>query len=832
MKKLLPAVFVLFFCSVAFGQDIQSPEAFLGYKTGTQFTPHHKLVGYFKAMAAAKPGMMKLEQYGSTYEGRPLLLAYISLPENIQRLDAIRMNNLRMAGVAKDKMAPVTDNMPAIVWLSYNVHGNEPASSEASMLTLYALLDEKNTQSKEWLKNTVVIIDPCLNPDGRDRYVNWYNTSVGTNFNASGISIEHAEPWPYGRTNHYNFDLNRDWAWQTQKESVERIKKYNEWLPQVHVDFHEQGYETPYYFAPAAEPYHEVITQWQRDFQVQIGRNNARYFDEKGWLYFTRERFDLLYPSYGDTYPTYNGSIGMTYEQGGIGAGLGIVLRDGDTLTLVDRALHHFTTGISTIEVSAKNAGKLITEFKKYFDDARNATGLDYKTYVLTSNDANKIQTVADELSAMGIEYGVTANNNFRGLNYFTGKEEAYSDEGFQLAVSCYQPKSRLIKVLFEQNTFVSDSATYDITAWSIPFAHGVKGYSVKEKLDINAFKKAADVTDVQTDYGLLIPYKSMNAVQVMTKLLNQKIRLRYSDKPFSYKGKNYDRGTLIVLKGGNRPDWQAITMQACKEFNIQPDAVGSGFVDKGADFGSPDVKYIKPPRVALAAGANISNTASGEVWSLFEQTLHYPVSRIDVKNLERISIDDFDVLIMPDGNYNMLNDKNNAERLQGFVSKGGRIIALENAAVKIASLEWGFKLKQSDDSSKDAADYALLKKYAEREHDALKGFNPGSIYRVELDNTHPLAYGYPNYYYTLKQDGNLYEFLKTGWNVGVVKKASYAAGFTGSTLKSEIKDGLLFGVQEYNDGNVVILTDDVLFRLFWQNGKQLFCNAVFLVGQ
>ena len=184
--------------------------------------------------------------------------------------------------------------MPAIVWLSYNVHGNEPSSSEAAMKVLYALVDPSNTQTKQWLQNVVVVIDPIQNPDGRDRYVNWYNNAVGKNFNADPQSREHDEPWPYGRTNHYNFDLNRDWAWQTQIESQQKVKLYNEWLPQVHVDLHEQGYNAPYYFAPAAQPYHEVVTQWQKDFQVQIGKNNAKYFDANGWLYFTKQVFRFV----------------------------------------------------------------------------------------------------------------------------------------------------------------------------------------------------------------------------------------------------------------------------------------------------------------------------------------------------------------------------------------------------------------------------------------------------------------------------------------------------------------------------------------------------------
>jgi len=358
-----------------------------------------------------------------------------------------------------------------------------------------------------------------MNPDGRDRYVNWYNTAVGTNFNADKQAREHQEPWPYGRTNHYNFDLNRDWAWQTQQESQQRLKLYNNWLPQVHVDYHEQGYNAPYYFAPAAEPMHEVITQWQKDFQVTIGKNHAKYFDENGWLYFTKQEFDLFYPSYGDTYPLYNGAIGMTYEQGGISAGLGIKTRVNDTLTLVDRTLHHYTTSMSTIETSAKNAARLISEYKKFFEDARNAVNMEYKTYVLTTNNAAQLQAVATLLDENKIQYGTTSNKTFKGYNYFSGKEETYSDEGYQLAVSAYQPKGKLLKVLFEPKSNLTDSNTYDITAWSIPFSYGIKAYAVKDKLDISAFNILPTITPVSSNYGLLIPYNSLSSAQVLAYL-------------------------------------------------------------------------------------------------------------------------------------------------------------------------------------------------------------------------------------------------------------------------------------------------------------------------
>ena len=385
-KKLSLLVAGLALAFTSFAQKIQSPSEFLGYKQGDQFTYHYRIAEYFRYVAKASKNV-KLVQFGSTNEGRPLLAMFIASDENIGKLEEIRHNNLRLAGIEKGGTA--TTNTPVIVWLSYNVHGNEPSSSEAAMQTLYDMVDPANTRTKAWLKNTVVVIDPCLNPDGRDRYVNFYNSVKGDKPDANPSAREHSEPWPGGRVNHYYFDLNRDWAWQTQKETQARVALFSEWLPQIHVDFHEQGYNSPYYFAPAAEPFHKVITGWQREFQTIIGKNNAKYFDQHGWLYFTKQEFDLLYPSYGDTYPIYNGSIGMTYEQGGIGAGLAIVTRTGDTLTLADRIAHHHSNSLSTIETGSMYAQKALEEFKKYYENSRTNPPGEYKTYVIKNDNAD-----------------------------------------------------------------------------------------------------------------------------------------------------------------------------------------------------------------------------------------------------------------------------------------------------------------------------------------------------------------------------------------------------------------------------------------------------------
>ncbi|HUR65348.1 MAG TPA: M14 metallopeptidase family protein [Chitinophagaceae bacterium] len=836
IRKGFPFFLSLLFSFSAIAQ-LRSPEDFLGYKIGSHFTPHWKIMNYFNHVAANSPSMMKLQQYGQTNEGRPLLLAFISSASNINNLEPIRTNNLRLANLAKDKAAPVETNAPAIVWLSYNVHGDEASSSEAAMLVLYELVSPSSTRTKEWLKNTVVIIDPCINPDGRDRHVNWFNSVVGKNANPQTIAREQTPPWPDGRTNHYYFDLNRDWAWQTQVESKARIKMYKEWMPQVHADYHEMDYTSPYFFTPAAQPFHDVITPWQREFQLSLGKNHAKYFDEAGWLYFTKEYYDLYYPSYGDTWPTYNGAIGMTYEQGGNGAA--IINEDGDTLTLDDRVQHHFTTSLSTIEVSSMNASRLVKEFRKFFADAvTNGVG-EYKTYVIKNNpkDKERINALLELLDKNEIQYS-SGSGQGKGYNYGTGKEESFVMNN-DIVISSFQPRSAMVKVLFEPTGKLVDSSTYDITAWSLPYAYGLEAYASRERINsTGSLAPESKITNPNTNYGYIIPWTGVKTVKTVAELLQKGILLRYAEEPFEVNGNKFERGAMIVLKTTNRSfgnNLWAEVRRAADDNAVQLYPVASGFVDKGFDFGSDKVHSFKAPKVALLTGEGTNYTAVGQVWHFFENEIDYPVTLINVSDIGRVDWKAIDVLIMADGNYSFLSDSGTTGSFKSWINAGGKLIALEGAVNALSKAKIGLQQIVNEDEKKEQkADDALkLNKYGDRERSSISGNIPGSIYKVELDNTHPMAYGYPGYYYSLKTGDKIYEFIKeNGWNVGVIRKDNLVAGFVGSRLKEKLKNGLLFGVQSMGKGTIISLTDNVLFRSFWENGKLMFCNAVFLVGQ
>ena len=828
LKAITFALLLLTLTSICKAQNLQSPSQYLGYTIGTKYTPHYRITDYIKYVAQNSSQQVKYVKYGTTNEGRPLQLLFVSSPTNINNLEEIRKNNLQQAKIITGN----ANNKIALVWLSYNVHGNEPSCSEAAMQTLYELITK---HTNDWLQNTVVIIDPCLNPDGRDRYVNWYNGVVGTQMNVNPISREHAEPWPGGRVNHYYFDLNRDWAWQTQVETQQRIKVYNQWLPHIHVDFHEQGINEPYYFAPAAEPMHEVITPWQRDFQTTIGKNNAKYFDNKGWYYFTKERFDLFYPSYGDTYPTYNGSIGMTYEQGGHSrGGLGVTIDNGDVLTLVDRVAHHHTTGISTVEISSQNATALNTNFANYYNNSVNGVGSNYKTYVLTTNNTSNLQALQNLLTSNGIAYTNAQSVTGNGLNYATNKIENIVLEKNTLVVSAYQPKSLLAKVLLEPKSKLTDTATYDITAWSLPYAYGIKTYASTEKLTSTP-KQLTDnnITVPVTTYALYVSYNSIKQARVLSQLLINKIKIYINEKEITTANQTFAKGTIIIPKKENNNNW-SIVEKILTEANITSFAVSSGYVQKGPDMGSPDMKYISAPRIACATGNEVSANASGEIWNFFDNEIEYPATIINADRLNLSTLKNIDVLILPDGYYEALSGKT-ADELKTWVRMGGRLIAIEGAATQIAKTDWGLKLKkeatEEDLKDKKNEDANILRKYENRDLDEIPNYIPGAIYEVALDNSHPLAFGYSTTYYTLKQNSDVLQFNTEAWHVGVIKKDKVVSGFAGYKVLQKINNGTVIAVQELGRGNIIYFLDNPIFRNFWHNGKLLLFNAAFLVG-
>lgn len=814
LPTLITALLVSLQCTFA----QQSPAEFLGYQLGSNFTRHNKVVEYFEHVAENSP-LVTFQNYGETYEGRPLTYAVISSEENLANLEDIRKAHLQNAGIIEG--AANSPSKKGIVWLSYNVHGNEASSTEAAMQTIYELV----TQKQDWLQDLVVIIDPAVNPDGRDRYVNWYKQVKATPYSTSPMAIEHNEPWPGGRPNHYLFDLNRDWAWATQVETQQRLKIYNQWLPHIHVDFHEQGKNSPYYFAPAAEPLHEVITPFQREFQKEIGLNHAKYFDKEGWLYFTKERFDLLYPSYGDTYPTYLGAIGMTYEQAGH-TGLSVETDHGYLLTLTDRVAHHHTTGLSTVEIAAQNVERLNSEFSNFYINAeKNATN-----YVL-SGRKDKIDLLKELLDRHEITYATARAGKVKGYDVLEKKNRSIETSTESLVVSTAQPKGKMVKVLMEPAAKLSDSLTYDITAWSLPFAYGLDvistGSSVPTATQAESTQFVNEPAPQAAAY--LLEWNSMKDARFLSALLDAGIMVRFSETALETSGKKFGPGSLVITKSDNRSleNFDTLVSNLANKHSRELTAATTGFSTSGPDFGSSQVKIINSPRIGLLRGEGTSSLNHGEIWYFFEQELNYPVTSIDTEYFDYVDLSKLEVLVLPIGNYSKLFDEKGLARLTDWVKGGGKVIAIGSAMKTFAGKE-GFDLELKEEA-KDTVNKPNLIPYAQREREEIKDLITGSIIETQMDNSHPIAFGYDDTYLSLKLSDESYSLLNDGFNVGYLQDSpKIVSGFVGAKARKMINNSLSFGVEPMGAGSFVYLVDNPLFRAFWQNGKLLFVNSIF----
>ena len=842
--------------TAAQSERLQAPSVFLGYMLGARFTPPHRAAAYVRHVAAASP-RARLVRYGTTYEGRPLLLLVLSAPDNLSRLEAIRRAHLRQTGLLEGGTAgaPSTEaTKKAIVWLSYNVHGDEASGTEAALKTLHALADPQNERTGRWLQKNVVLLDPMLNPDGRARYVQWYRQTRGRRPNARPAAREHSPAWPGGRTNHYLFDLNRDWAWATQRETRARLKQYHRWMPHVHVDFHEMGTDDPYYFAPGAEPVHEALTDFQESFQRTVGRANAAAFDRQGWLYFTGEVYDLFYPGYGDTWPLFNGAVGMTYEQGGGGrAGL-LIQTAADSLSLKERIAHHHATALATVETAARERRRLTRAFADYYQSAREDPPGETSAYVVSGENEDRRRVLTAFLDRQRIRYRYAAEaGRARGTSYATGEEERFRIKAGDLVVPAAQPKARLANVLFERRPVLSDSLTYDITAWALPYAFGMEAHATPEPLNIRTRNTAPagaggtaseEAASEEAPYAYLAEWRSLADARLLARLLEKEVRVRFAREPFEAGGRCWGRGTLVVARADNEHLGRRFSGKVRSVAQGQPLApLRTGLTAAGPDLGSGNVAFLEKPSVAVLAGRGLSPSSVGEVWHFFDRRLRYPATFLSVADFRPGLLEDFDVLVLPSGSYEEIFPEGERAWLRQWVEDGRRLIALGEAAGFLAEVE-GFGLERKDTADEDASEADpsdLNRRYAQRERTAASGRVPGAVFRARLDPTHPLAYGYggnspaASAYYTLKRGADAFVLLDEGWNVAALPatgEAGPVSGFAGAEAQRQLAGTLVFGVEEIGEGRAVYLVDDPLFRGFWQGGMLLFSNAVFLVGE
>ncbi len=818
-----------------FSQELMTPEQFLGYSPGERFTLQSDVTDYFRHVAEVSPNAQYL-QYGETWEGRTLGVCIVSSPENLARLEQVRLANLQRSGLAGGE--PQAEPLP-VIWLAYSVHGSEPAGAEASMKVLHTVVTAAWKGSEEWLKNMIIIIDPCQNPDGRDLFTSRYMRAQGWPPSSDPNAWEHNQGWPSARLNHYLFDLNRDWSWQVQKETRERMKLYNSFMPHVHADFHEMGAGSTYFFPPGAEPWHEVITPWQKEYHALTGMKAAGLFDASNKLYYTKDNFDLFCPSFGDTWPLFNGAMGFTLEQGG-GAQAGLSLgRDGiDTLTLTQRIEGHFLASMAVLSVADENRERMLKEFFAFFRNSAEKPSFNYKTVIVKgTTDAASMQSLKQLLENNQIRYEAprVTGKKIVAYDYRTDKTGSLTLSAGDILISAYQPQGRLMQVLFEPDSRSSDSISYDLTAWALPYVYNLEAYATEERLPVADIQPAPE-TPAKTQSDTLLPYAyaasmtGFSELKFMAQLYKSGVNVRFSLKPFMAGESSFNRGSVIAARGDNLKvtGFDEKVAAAASASSIMPVRLGGGMVTAGKDLGSDYSPVNKAPTVALVGGEGTSQ-AFGEIWFFMERELEYPVTVIDGADLKDADLADYDVIILPGGSLTESKDK-----IMAYISGGGRVIAMDSAlalfkAEKTTGLGKAFEAKEAEEKKNvkaTGADTTLLKRFEDQRRLTATDRSAGAIFRVRLDDTHPFAFGMGKEWFLMKRNEGL-PFLEKGNNIGFITDNNPVSGFAGYKFRQKIKNTGVIVSENIGKGTVVYLSDDPYFRAYWKSGRVLLGNLV-----
>jgi hypothetical protein len=854
--------------------SIPTPASYLGYGIGERFTFHHQVKGYLEVVAAASD-RVTIDTYGTTNEGRELLLLTVTSPANHGRIDQIRANMARLAdprGASEAELQRIIEGSPAIAWLSYNVHGNESSCTEAALQVVYQLAAGTDPVTRRILEETAVIIDPLSNPDGRERYVASFTKRMGREMNTDPAAWEHSEDAPGGRVNHYLFDLNRDWAWQSQVETQQRIRTYLEWNPVVHVDFHEMG-GTSYFFFPASPPVHtaypDVVLKWQRIY----GEGNAAAFDVFGWNYYTRQTFDMYYPSYGDSWPSMMGAIGMTYEQGG-GGGVGLGVERGEVVhTLKIRAHGHFTTSMATLRTTAERRQERLTDFLAFFRAALELGQGPVKAYALVpGRDPYNLARLTELLLAQGFEID-RADGAFRArvaaaYGNTPVPSSAREFPAGTLLVNASQPKGVAVQMLLEPRPVLEDTSFYDLSAWSLPLAFGVEAWGLGEmprsgltRVTAPAPRQGA-VVGGREAYAWVIPYEGTPALLAANDLLSDEVMVRSAGKTFTAGGREFPLGSFVVPRFRNPDDLYRRLERVTAEWGVSAYAVPSGLVTEGDDLGWGGYSTMQKPQIAVAGGFSLSSF--GEVWHFLDQRFPYfDYTIVDAERLGGLDLSEYNVLILPsDGSgrrYTGWFGEAGLDALREWLRGGGVLIGFEGGAtfatqsgagltsVTTQSAGGGGGGRRGMGGEEPVAEGAAPRRgqtgvqgggepavqarrtLAEREAEGGRNRTPGGLYEVVLDPDHWLAFGMPERLAVLKRGTQGFAVTQSGVNVGVFSEHPLLSGYAPEQVPGALSRLSWLIVENVGRGKVVLFADDPLFRMFVEGQHQLVLNAILL---
>ena len=801
--------------NVTYNQNIPTPESIVGHQVGHWHITHDKLAQYMYALAAASD-RVTIENRGKTFEDRPILLLTITSPKNHQNIDAIRTEHI----AATNNNAANTANMPIVVYQGFSIHGNEPSGANAGLLAAYYLAAAQGDYINELLDNTVILFDPSFNPDGLQRFAYWANTNKSINLNPDPSDREYSEVWPGGRTNHYWFDMNRDWLPVQLPESRARIASFHKWLPNILTDHHEMGTNSSFFFQPGIPSRtHPLTPKLNQELTKGIANYHAKALDKIGSLYYTEESFDDFYYGKGSTFPDINGGIGILFEQASSRGH--IQESDNGILTFPFSIRNQFTAALSTLD-AAKNMREEILKYQhSFYKNARNEGAKQASKAIVfgDSKDAAKTYHLAEILKRHKIKFHEIKQD-------FTANGKRFK-KGYSYIVPKNQKNTRLINAMFEKRTKFQDSLFYDISAWTFPLA-----FNVDYAEGVSTNNAGAEVTDLKfkdgnvsgrSNYAYVMEWHEYYTPKVLNNILGKGLRAKVGLKPFGLNGKDYDYGTILIPVQNqkmNAADLHKYLSDLAQESHVQIDALPTGLT-KGIDLGSGMFRTLEQPKIALLVGDGISSYDAGEMWHLFDTRYDMTITKLDTKSIGRADLSRYNTIIM--ANARSLSESS-TKKLKTWVQNGGTIIGYKNTVRWFNTKEFAkLEFKKMERTAKNIS-------HEQRGDYRGAQVIGGAIFEAKIDRTHPINFGYKNNKIAMfrnttifmKPDKNSYnnplQYTKRPILSGYISKQNLDS--IGSTVPLQIKS--------LGRGTVVAFTDNTNFRAFWYGTNKLLINAIF----
>ncbi len=809
---------------ISYDESIPTPEEFFGFQIGEWHLTHDRQYQYIKMLAERSP-RIKLVEYARSYEMRPLVYLIITSEKNHTNIDDIKAQRQALVDPSRADAVDIA-NLPSLLYQGFSVHGNEPSGGNAAPLVAYYLAAGQSREVQDLLDNVVVLLDPCYNPDGFNRFASWANVHKNKNMTADPNDREYDEAWPGGRTNHYWFDLNRDWMFVQHPESRGRIKAFHEWKPNVLTDHHEQGTDATYHFSPGVPARtHPVTPQRNQDLVYKIGTYHAKALDKIGQLYFTQEGYDDFYYGKGAAYPDGYGAIGILFEQASSRGHM--QESDNGILTFPATIRNQVTTALSTLQATHEMREELL-EFQRDFhknslDRARRDK---LRGYVFgDQHDPARVRHFLDMLQMHEIQVHKLAKRT-------TIDGQTYEPES-AFVVPTDQPHYNMVRVLFETLTEFEDSLFYDISTWTLPMAFNMPYAGVTDrsllgdKLAEMPMQKATSVR--RADYAYLLRWDDYYAPAAANHLMANGLRAKVAEFPFTVDGVNYPQGTVMipVVQGQTKsPDEvYRLVQEAAATYNVAFTPAETGLTLEGIDLGSRSFALLQKPEVLLVVGEGTSSYDIGEAWHLLDQRYNIVATKGVAADLNRINLSRYNVIVMADGSYNTIA-QSGTNSLRSWLQAGGTLIAMKGAAawLKRQGLSAVEFVEAAESKDEDLRPYGLLS------DDLRSRFLPGSIFEAKLDLTHPLGYGYQRETLPVFRRGNrFFKPAKNRYATPVTHTENpLLSGYASQETKAQIANSAVVVVSSVGNGKVINFADNPNFRAFWFGTNKLFANAIF----